>query len=158
LPKIVERYRALLEIGDQVGIVPELELWGFSKNLHRLSECAYVAIATEHPKACILADLFHLYKSGSDFQGLRLLSGGAHPVFHMNDYPADPPREKINDGFRVFPGEGTAPIPDVLRALRAGGGQTVLSLEVFNKRYWEMDALEAAKTGLARMKAVVALV
>src|SRR4051812_22896918 len=115
LPKLdfgraVERYRALLEIGDQIGIVPQLELWGFSKNLHRLGECIGVAMETGHPKACVLADVFHLHKGGSDFRGLRLLRGDAIQVLHMNDYPNDPPAEKINDSYRVYPGEGTAPL------------------------------------------------
>lgn len=156
LVKAAERYRALLEAGDQIGIVPELELWGFSSNLHKLGECAFVAIESRHPKACVLPDIFHLYKGGSDYRGLALLSAKAIPVIHLNDYPANPPREQINDGYRVFPGEGTGPVVDILRLLRANGGQTVLSLEVFNKKYWEQDALEACKTGLERMKAVAA--
>src|SRR4051812_40820318 len=104
--KMADRYRALLEAGERIGGVPQLELWGFSKNLHLLSQCAFVAIQTEHPKACVLADMFHLYKGGSSIQSLRLLSAQAMQVFHMNDYPADPPREQINDGARVFPGDG----------------------------------------------------
>ena len=47
--------------------------------------------------------------------GLRLLGGAAVQVFHMNDYPADPPREKITDAHRVYPGDGVAPIADILR-------------------------------------------
>jgi 2-keto-myo-inositol isomerase len=132
-----------------------LEVWGFSKNLSRLGQCAYVAIESGHPKACVLADVFHLYKGGSDFSGLRLLSGDALPVFHMNDYPSDPPREQINDGFRVFPGDGVAPLARILGSLPASG-RTVLSLELFNKKYWEQDALEVARTGLEKMKAVAA--
>src|SRR5258708_2714367 len=34
--KAAERYLALLEAGEQAGVVPQLELWGFSKNLNRL--------------------------------------------------------------------------------------------------------------------------
>src|SRR5258708_33800501 len=34
--KAAERYLALLEAGEQAGIGPQLELWGFSKNLNRL--------------------------------------------------------------------------------------------------------------------------
>ena len=60
LMKAAERYRVLLEAGDAIGVVPQLELWGFSPNLHRLGECAYVAIETGHPKAGVLADVFHL--------------------------------------------------------------------------------------------------
>src|SRR5262245_24742229 len=32
LSRAAERYLTLLEAGDQIGLVPQLELWGFSKN------------------------------------------------------------------------------------------------------------------------------
>jgi 2-keto-myo-inositol isomerase len=156
LMKAAERYRALLELGESMGVVPQLELWGFSKNIRLLSEAAFVAIQTGHPQACVLADVFHLYKGGSAFEGLRLLRANALQVFHMNDYPAAPPRDQINDSYRVFPGDGVAPLPQILRELRVGGGQTVLSLELFSRKYWEQDALEVAKTGLAKLKATTA--
>ncbi|MCK4294652.1 MAG: TIM barrel protein, partial [Planctomycetes bacterium] len=38
LMKAAERYRALLELGDEMGIVPQVEVWGPSKNLHRLGQ------------------------------------------------------------------------------------------------------------------------
>jgi len=159
LPKLdlvsaAERYRVLLEAGESVGVVPQLELWGFSKNLNRLGECMCVAIETAHPKACVLADIFHLHKGGSDFQGIRLLGPSAIQVLHMNDYPSDPPRDKIDDSFRVYPGDGAAPLKEILRMLHDTGGQKVLSLELFNRKYWTEDALEVAKTGLNKMKAI----
>ena len=55
---------ALLELGDEVGVVPEVELWGGSKTLHRLGEAALVAIESGHKSACILPDVYHLYKGG----------------------------------------------------------------------------------------------
>jgi sugar phosphate isomerase/epimerase len=155
LLKAAERYRALLEAGDQIGVVPQLELWGFSKNLNRLGECADVAIETGHPKACVLADVYHLYKGGSGFSGLRLLSRNAIQVLHMNDYPTDPPREKIDDSYRIYPGDGVAPLTEILRTLHDNGGPTVLSLELFNRKYWEMDALEITRAGLEKMKSAV---
>ena len=54
-----------------------------------------VAIEANHPKACVLADVYHLYKGGSDFAGLSLLSATSMHVCHMNDYPAKPPRDVI---------------------------------------------------------------
>lgn len=155
LIKAAERYRALLEAGDQVGVVPQLELWGFSKNLNRLGECACVAIETGHPKACVLADVYHLYKGGSDFHGLGLLGPNAVQVLHMNDYPADPPRERIDDSYRTYPGDGVAPVTEILRLLHSRGGQTVLSLELFNRKLWATDPLEVAKAGLDKMKLAV---
>lgn len=156
LAKAAERYRALLELGDQTGVVPALELWGASANLSRLSQGLYVAMETGHPKACVLPDVFHLYRSGSPLEGLKLASARALPVFHLNDYPAEPPRDKINDSFRIMPGDGIAPLTQILQDLRAAGGGVVLSLELFNRKYWEQDALQTAREGLAKMKAAVA--
>ncbi len=90
---IAERYRSLLELGDTMDVVPQVEIWGGSKTLGRLAEAAYVAIAADHPKACILADVYHLYRGGSGFGGIKPLPPVARfCVFHFNDYPADPPR------------------------------------------------------------------
>jgi 2-keto-myo-inositol isomerase len=74
----------------------------------------------------------------------------------MNDYPADPPRERISDSDRVYPGDGVAPLKAMLRDLRQLGFQGVLSLELFNREYWKQDALNVARTGLEKMRAVVA--
>jgi sugar phosphate isomerase/epimerase len=155
LHRAAERYRALLEAGDKVGVVPMVEVWGFSKALGRLGEAALVALESGHPRACILADVYHLYKGGSGYEGLRLLSGPALPVLHMNDYPADPPRERITDADRVYPGDGVAPLKLILGELRRVCFSGYLSLEVFNREYWKQDALAVARTGLEKMRAVV---
>ena len=149
-----DRYRALLDVGRQVGCIPQLEVWGFSKNLSRLAETLHVAAAAQHPDACVLPDVYHLYKGGSKFHDLGLLAGSKIHVFHMNDYP-DMPREKINDSDRVYPGDGIAPIGAILKTVMASGFNGVLSLELFNREYWKMDPLENATIGLKKMKAVV---
>ena len=113
-PRWPARYRALLELGDKHGVVPQLELWGFARVLSRLGDVAAVAIDAAHPRACILADAYHLYKGGSDAASLRLLNGAAMHVFHINDYPAKPPRKEITDARRVFPGDGVAPLATVV--------------------------------------------
>lgn len=150
-----ERYRTLLELGESLGVVPQLELWGFSTNLSRLGELALVAVECGHPAACVLPDVYHIYKGGSDFSGLRLLNGHRVHVFHMNDYPAEPAREQISDADRVYPGDGVAPLGAILADLRAGGFQGTLSLELFNRTYWQQDPLEVAKRGLESMRTAV---
>ena len=150
-----ERYRKLLEIGDEIGVVPELELWGFSKSMSRLGELMFAAVESGHPSACVLPDVYHIYKGGSSFTGLGLIHGASIQVFHMNDYPAAPPRESINDADRVYPGDGVAPLGDILRMLHATGCRCMLSLELFNREYWKQDPAEVAQTGLAKMRAAV---
>lgn len=151
-----ERYRALLELGDQFGVVPELELWGFSKNLSRLGEVAFVSVEAGHPRACVLLDVYHIHKGGSDMDGLRIFNGAAIPVLHVNDYPADPAREQITDAHRVYPGDGVAPLTQVFRILRDIGFRGYLSLELFNRSYWEQDAYAVARIGLDKTRQAVA--
>jgi sugar phosphate isomerase/epimerase len=150
-----ERYRAILELGEQTGVTPMLEVWGHSKTLGTLAEGAYVAAAAKHPKACLLTDVYHLYKGNSGYEGLRLIDGAAMPVMHFNDYPAEPTRDKIKDEHRLYPGDGIAPIATILQTLKASGAQTALSLELFNKDLWKLDAAEVLKTGIEKMRAAV---
>jgi sugar phosphate isomerase/epimerase len=152
--KLAERYHALLTLGDHMGVVPQVEVWGFSKSLHRLGQAVLVATESHHPKACVLPDVYHLYKGGSDFTGLKLLSGSAVHVFHMNDYPATPPRQTISDKDRVFPGDGIAPLSDVIQTLRAIEFDGYLSIELFNPEYWRRDPLAVAREALNKMQVV----
>ncbi|NND32273.1 MAG: sugar phosphate isomerase/epimerase [Saprospiraceae bacterium] len=147
-----ERYARILEVGVMQGVIPQLEVWGFSKNLHKISQVLYVAGESGHPGARILPDIYHLYKGGSSFEALKMINGPTIEIFHMNDYPSDPPQETIKDSDRVYPGDGVAPVKQVLQDLYRPDATTVLSLELFNPNYWKQDALLVAKTGLQKMK------
>ena len=155
LDVIAERYHALLKVGARVGVIPQLELWGHSPAIHKLGQLVYIATEAGHRDAAMLPDVYHIYKGGSDFAGLRTLEGTRINVFHMNDYPADPPRKTITDADRVYPGDGVAPITQILKDLSANGFTGALSLELFNRDYWKQDPLKVAKTGLRKMKACV---
>ncbi len=154
LNKIAERYRTILELGTDRGVIPHLELWGFSKNLSRVGELLYVAAETGHPEARLLMDVYHLHKGGSGTDSVKLVGKPLIEVFHINDYPQDPPRETITDADRVYAGDGIAPLNDLLKTLKNPEKPVILSFEVFNKSYYTQDALEVAKTGLAKMKKV----
>ena len=154
LDAAAERYRQLLELGEQCGVTPQIELWGFSHNLSTLAEVLYVAAAADHPRACLLLDVYHLYKGGSNFQNLGLVPGRQLHCLHMNDYPDNPPRADIADKDRVYPGDGVAPIGKILQTLVDGGFAGTLSLELFNRSYWEQPPAEVARIGLEKMKAV----
>jgi sugar phosphate isomerase/epimerase len=128
--RMAERYRAILEAGHDIGVVPQLEIWGHSTNLGNLAEALSVAARTGHPDACVLADVYHMYKGGTPPEALLLLSRRAAHVFHMNDYPATPARDTITDAHRVWPGDGIAPLKQMLGYLSANDCRPVLSVEV----------------------------
>jgi sugar phosphate isomerase/epimerase len=150
-----QRYRALIDLGSEYGVIPILEFWGVSKSLGHLSEAVAVAIESGHPAACVLIDIFHMYKRGSPFEGLRIVNGEAVGLVHINDYPADPPRDMIRDAQRVFPGDGVAPLTDILYDLYETGYRGMLSLELFNEEYYQLDQGQAAQAGLQKMQDVV---
>lgn len=153
--EIGKRYKTILEIGDTTGVTPILEFWGASSSLYHISQAMFVATAANHPKACILPDVYHMFRGGSGFDSLKQISGSAIEIFHFNDFVSNIPREKQNDSDRVYPGDGAAPYKKIITDLQDAGGKTVFSLELFNKNYWEDDALEVAKTGLNKMKKLV---
>lgn len=156
--KIAERYMALLELGEKTGVVPQIEIWGASKTLGNLADAIAVAKKSGHPKACVLSDVYHMYKGGSSFDLFKTTPGHMLQVLHMNDYPATPPREKIGDADRVYPTDGIAPLKTILTDMAVANPRCVLSLELFNKTYYAQDPLLVAKTGLEKMKAAVALI
>ncbi|MGF1639257.1 MAG: sugar phosphate isomerase/epimerase family protein [Cyclobacteriaceae bacterium] len=149
------RYKELLILAEKYEVQPLLELWGFSENLSKMAEVMYVATAAGHPNAAILADVYHLFKGDSSIQSLKLLDGNVLPVFHMNDYPASLEREIIADKDRIMPGDGVAPIHEILKILHQKQTEIVLSVELFSEKYWQQDPLQVAKEGLAKMQSVV---
>jgi sugar phosphate isomerase/epimerase len=153
--KAAIRYRTIVELGRKYNVMPLLEFWGASGTLYNLSQAIAIAVAADDRDARILPDVFHLFRGGSGFEGLSLLNGRVIDMIHMNDYPASKPVNEQTDGDRVYPGDGVAPLKQVLRDLKNIGGTKVLSLELFNKRYWAQDPLVVAKTGLQKMKSLV---
>jgi len=152
---IAKRYRAVLDLGDKTGIMPLLEIWGSSNTLSRIGQAIFVAAESGHPKASVLLDIYHIYKGGGGFSGLKFIGPDAMHVFHVNDYPADPPLATIRDSDRIFPGDGVAPMKQIFTTLKTGGFGGWLSLELFNREYYKRPALEVARTGLAKTRAAV---
>jgi 2-keto-myo-inositol isomerase len=136
-----ERFRQAIGIGRKTGVMPQLEFQGPSKYLHHLGQAMCIAVAADDPDARILPDVYHMYKGGSGFNGLKMIDGKMVELFHFNDYPGNIPIEEMNDSHRVYPGDGIAPMQEIIADLYRMGGTKVLSLELFNPQYWEQDAL-----------------
>jgi len=149
------RYRETLKLGRKYKVMPLLEFWGGSPTLYNFGQALAIAAAANDEDARILPDVYHLHRGGSGFDCLNLVNGKVIDIIHMNDYPANKPVSAQTDADRVFPGDGAAPFKQILQLLKNMGGSKTLSLELFNKTYWEQDALLVAKTGLQKMKALV---
>ncbi|ASV31695.1 sugar phosphate isomerase/epimerase family protein [Maribacter cobaltidurans] len=140
MQEYADRYKAILDLEEETGVIPVLELWGMGA-LHKISDCAQIVIATGHPKASILLDFYHVHRGGNSWDTVDVINGAKLPVMHMNDYPAEPTYDKLTDADRVLPGEGVCPFDYVVPKLYEAGFRGAFSVELFNKGYWEsMDA------------------
>ncbi|MFC5625590.1 sugar phosphate isomerase/epimerase family protein [Algoriphagus winogradskyi] len=146
-----EQYARLIALGRKTGVMPQLEFWGAFEPFHQLGQALATAAAANDPDARLLPDVYHLFRGGSGFEGLKLINGSAIEVFHMNDFTSKP-RLDQKDSDRVYPGDGIGPMKEIAATLKAMGGNKFLSLELFNETYWAQDAQEVANTGLKKMK------
>jgi len=155
LRRAAERYRAILDIGANMGVTPQLEMWGHSKNLNRVADVLFVAAEAGQPNAKLLLDVFHLYKGESSIDCLHLVGENSIEVFHVNDYVTSIKPTSITDGDRIYAGDGEAPIKEIIKRLKPSEKPVILSLELFNKELWGQDPLKVAKTGLEKLKGLV---
>ena len=151
---IGKRYAELLSLGKKTGVRPLLEFWGASRFFH-IGQSVNAALVAGSADAKILPDVYHMFRGGSDFDALKLLDGSLIDIIHMNDYPGTMARTEMDDQHRIYPGDGIAPLKQILTALKNMGGDKFLSLELFNRTYWGQDPLLVAKTGLQKMQAAV---
>ncbi|EAZ81243.1 sugar phosphate isomerase/epimerase family protein [Algoriphagus machipongonensis] len=147
-----EKYSQLIDLGKKIGVMPQLEFWGAFGPFHNLSQCLSVAVAANNPDTKILPDVYHLFRGGSGFNALKLLSSDAFDIIHVNDVPSGIAVEDLQDKDRVYPGDGIAPYDVITETLGGMSGTKILSLELFNPTYYQQDALEVAKTGLKKTK------
>lgn len=152
--KVGERYKELLALGRQTGVTPQLEFWGSSRFFH-IGQALMSATVTNDPGARILADVYHLHRGGSGYECLKMIDGRLLEIIHMNDFPDSIQREKLEDKDRIYPGDGAAPLKQILTDLNKMEGEKILSLELFNRTYWDQDPLLVARTGLEKMKKAV---
>jgi len=85
LRRVAERYRTILDLGVSMSVIPQLEMWGHSKNLNRVADVLFVAAEAGHPAARLLLDVFHIYKGESSHDCLHLVGENAIEIFHVND-------------------------------------------------------------------------
>ena len=155
LDNAAKYYREALELGEKMAVQPLLELWGIHPVLGPLSHGIYVTVAAGRPDASLLLDIFHLYKSGTPFAALKQINGASLHIMHLNDYPRAADASTLNDGNRIYPGDGVAPLRQILRDLRDNGFRGYLSLELFNKEYWAKSADENLKTAMEKIRTTV---
>ena len=152
--EIAERFAALCDLGDKMGVQPLLEYWGHSVNLSRLEDALDVLARVKRPGTAVLADVYHTYRGGGDFATFARLTPEQLPVLHVNDYPSTKPRTELTDADRVWPGDGIAPWKELFATLCEQRLEPWLSIELFNPAYWRTTPADTLRTGIEKMHAL----
>ncbi len=152
---VAERFAALVDLAAPYGVKPLVEFWGIAKTLGTTGEALFVAAECGRQGVQPLADVFHMYKGSGHLHGFEHFGAGRLGLVHVNDYPETPGRDTVTDADRVYPGDGLAPWDQILQNLNAIGYQGMLSLELFNQRYWDQGPQATAREGLEKLKRCV---
>lgn len=147
-------YRDLLQIGRETGVRAVLEYISFFASLNKVSDTVAVLDECGDPDACLILDAFHNWNNATTLDDLRALAPERIAHYHIDDAPAGVPRGSQKDPDRVMVGDGVIDLRAELAVLKEKGYDRWLSLELFNSEWWSKDAMETARTGLDRMRAL----
>jgi 2-keto-myo-inositol isomerase len=134
------------------GATLAFEFMGFGWSAVRTLTDA-LAVADGAGRIPVVIDTFHWARGGGTLAELEAVDAERIAVVHVNDVP-DRPLDTLGDADRVLPGDGVLPLPQVVAALRGGGFDGVLSVELFNPGIWSRGlrpAAERARAALARL-------
>jgi sugar phosphate isomerase/epimerase len=97
-----------------------------------------------HPNLAPLVDFYHFWSGNNKLEDLDLLRSGEVGHVHFQDVP-DMPRELLDNTTRFIPGDGTAPVGQIIRKLADKGYAGPLSVELFLPRFQKGDPFEVAR-------------
>ena len=146
------RYKDLLNIGREEGILPTFEYISFFKSVHKLRDAWRIVQETDDPDATLILDAFHNWNSDSTLDDLRQIPAERISHYHIDDAHPDKPALTQKDPDRVMIGEGQIDLVAEIAVLREIGYEGTVSLELFNEELWAKDPSEVLKLGIDRMQ------
>jgi sugar phosphate isomerase/epimerase len=149
-----ERYAALMDVGQEYGVLPAMEYLGFAQEVNSIAKALRIMTESGHPRATIVLDPFHDFRGGAGCEEIARLRPEQIAICHFDDAPASPPASQQRDADRVLPGDGVIPLRRFCELLRQIGYSGWVSLELFREDLWQRDPLEVARLGLEKMRAV----
>jgi 4-hydroxyphenylpyruvate dioxygenase len=102
----------------------------------------------DHPAFGLVVDASHIFLSESPLTLIDRIPGDKIFLCEVSDFPtAHLERRELLRNYRLFPGEGTRPIRELVERVMATGYAGDYSAEVFSARYRAADPRWVAKRG-----------
>ena len=126
------------DAGVVLGIEPLHPMYADTRSaVNTLGQANRIAEAVGHPAVQVVVDVYHLWwddNLASDIARAGRTSRLA--AFHVCDWKV-PTEDFLLD--RGLMGEGCIPIPEIRTQVEAAGFDGFIEVEIFSKRYWDMD-------------------
>jgi sugar phosphate isomerase/epimerase len=151
-----EMARAIAGLGERAGrhglqlsleFIPETSLGSLTAAAKIVELCGAGNVG-------IMLDIWHLLRSGGCAEDIRALPAGSLAGVQLNDRRADAiqlPREAVSD--RSLPGEGAAPLNEIVQAILDNSPLVSVEIEVFSS---ELAALSPAAAAARVARALAA--
>jgi len=143
-PRTAEKFAELCEVGARLGIKPMLEFMIY-RSIGTIDDALRMVGLVQHPNLGICVDALHLSRAGGTPNSLRKVDPGLLCYAQLCDAPAAlPPASQIPveaRSHRLYPGEGSLPLLDLLDALPPG---IPLSLEAPASHCAQLSVLQRA--------------
>jgi len=144
LPELAEAFGRIAERAARHGLAVSLEFIPDTGMPDLLTAKALVEMV-KLPNLGIMLDTWHLLRSGGTVEQIRSLAPGAIIAAQLSDRTPPPPGTAyVAMQGRSLPGEGQAPLADILNAVFANNPHISVELEVFNA---ELRAMTADQSG-----------
>ena len=136
----VKDFRDLCSLAGDFGVRVMFEFVGWSKQFHDLKPSWEVVGEANCANGGMLIDTFHFVKAGSTIEDLKQVPMAKVFLVHLSDAkPLSLGFKEQSRGFRFHPGEGEAPLKEIVGCFADGGYEGFYCVEIFNKAYWAED-------------------
>jgi sugar phosphate isomerase/epimerase len=136
-----DRMREVGDIARQFGMTAMIEATRASTYVAALPTMLTLTRASGNVMP--LLDFYHFWSGPSKLEDLDLIRDGEIGHVHFQDVP-DVPREVLDQTTRLIPGDGVAPVNQILRKLSDKEYSGPLSVELFLPQFRDRDPFEVA--------------
>jgi 2-keto-myo-inositol isomerase len=137
-PRALDNVRRVAGTASDFGLKVAAEFVRNSSFLAALPTALLFKREAAHPSFGILFDCYHFWSGPSKMEDLDLIQPGEIIHVHVNDTPRMA-RESLDLRTRVIPGDGVAPLAEILQRLRERGYAGPASVELFLPEYQNAD-------------------
>lgn len=137
----VNMLQRLSQLAEKYKVKIAFEFIGFDDfSVRTLKVANQIVEKVDSPYIGLVVDTYHFYIGGSSLGSVSEVNKENVFIFHINDAEKGVAKIELNEDHRVFPGIGEIPLKEIGQAFKLIGYNEMVSLELFRKDYWKMEA------------------